>query len=269
MEQPSLDDRILALLERFRQMTAPHLLMAGVDANADYLNTRLQSLRKRRLIYCAKPGVNFGKLPYVYALSGNGAERLAQLWKMDREALHHYRQEPHVSASQYNHRRVCITAHIVAVNSLGQNVLRWIPEYGGGHLEGRAPTLLRLAQGRTIRPDALFAVDHRENGGIMAYALEVHASTGAQRSRLLDQLESHRQCQGLRLVSKALRLGENYNAPRDYVTLVVVPDDATRASLSEHLQRQQDFTRAREWFRCKTFDELRLGFSGWTPLVTD
>lgn len=262
----SLDERVLALLERFRQMTRKHLLQAGAEANGDYLGERLLSLEKRRLVHCVRPGVAGGKLPYLYALAPAGAELLAQAWKTARSQLHYYRQSPRVSAAQFDHRCHCVLAHVVAARTFGDGLLRWIPEYGGGHLEGKTPTLLALAHGRHIRPDALFAIDHGEHGH-MAYALEVHNSTGAQRSRLLEQLESHRQAQGLRRVSAALHMHAGYAQARDFVTLVLVPDDASRVRLSRQLQEKPEFAGLGSWFRCKTFAELEDGFSGWTPLL--
>lgn len=264
--RPSIDERVLELLERFRQMTRVHLLRAGVNANADYLGERLLSMEKRRLIYCIKTGVDSGKLPYLYALAPAGADRLAQAWKTRREQLHYYRQRPTVSLSQFTHRNYCILAHVVATTQLGEGLLRWTPEYGASQREGRAPTLMTLAHGRDFRPDALFAIDHGERGP-MAYALEVHNSTGAQRHRLLDQLESHRQAQGLRLASAALGLGATYAPGRDFVTLVLMPDDVSRNRLSQQLKAREDFRGLGSWFRCKTFTELDDGFSNWHPLL--
>lgn len=262
----SIDERVLVLLERFRQMTRAHLLLAGVNANADYLGERLLAMEKRRLVYCIKTGVDSGKLPYLYALAPAGAELLAQAWKTRRDELHYYRQKPTVSLSQFTHRNYCILTHVVAASHLGESLLRWTPEYGASQRESRTPTLLPLAHGRDCRPDALFAIDHGLHGP-MAYALEVHNSTGAQRHRLLDQLESHRQAQGLRLASAALGLDSTYNPGRDFVTLVLMPDDASRSRLSQHLKAREDFRGLGSWFRCKTFTELDDGFSNWHPLL--
>lgn len=260
-----LDDRILELLERFRQMTRAHLLRAGIGANADYLGERLQLLEKRDLIYCTRPGVNFGKVPYVYSLAPGGAEVLASRWKTGRDTVAHYRRTPKISASQFTHRSWCIAAHIEAVKTLGDALMDWLPEYGAATAGQRAPTVLQLAHGRFIRPDALLAIDHGQHGR-MVYALEVHASTGAQLARLVDQMESHRQAQGMRLASRALNMGADYTPDRDFATLVLVPDDKTRQSLWSRMAQNRAFMEHRLWFRCKTYAELDRGFSDWQPL---
>jgi hypothetical protein len=260
-----VDDRVLELLECFRQMTRAHLHRAGLNANPDHLGERLRLLERRKLIHCTRPGVNFGKVPYVYSLAASGAEYLASRWKSDRERLNYYRQAPTISASQFTHRSWCVTAHIEATKRWGDALLVWLPEYGAARSSTRAPTSLHLAHGRFVRPDALFAIDHGPKGR-MAYALEVHNSTGAQMARLVDQIESHRQAQGLRLASKALSLGADYARKRDFVTLVLVPDDATRKNLWARLlqhESRESFVGSRNWFCCKTFGELDDGFSDW------
>lgn len=259
----TLDDRILALLERFSQMTRPLLQFAGVDANADYLGERLLRLHDGRLVHCTRPGVRGGKVPYVYSLARAGAERLAELWKKDRDDLHYYGRKPQIGAAEFAHRCLCVAAHVSAARRFGEGLAAWIPAYGRALPDGAPPTLLRVAKGRAIRPDALFVIDRGEPGR-MACALEVLGSDDLQRGHLADLLESHRQAWELRLVSSALGVRRDGAGVRDFLSLIAVPDEAMLERWSGTLEQHAGSA----GFVCTTHGTLRRGFSEWRPLLT-
>jgi hypothetical protein len=204
----------LNALARYRYLTIKQLIACGVGQNQTHIRNivlyRLAKRPKGNLVQYQDyfgTNTNFGRLPYVYALTEYGAEKVAELNGLEVSQVR-YPVGKIQYVNDYYHREAyidfCIEADKWASQKEGREVLSLSHYFDktGAHRKGvpmrSVNRLVASDEIGEIEPDGLFFADTGSKK--RALAVEVHNNTDTK--RVIQQLAKHTHAINTGVISK-------------------------------------------------------------------
>lgn len=286
LEQPNeLEVRVLEHLATYRFLTIKQLLALGATKHKRHLQATLRALAgihekegrtaPRRYQPYRKPvveqmrfGINRevggGKLPFVYTLTVQGAQLLAELRSDERPV--YVSAVPKFPRQEYRHRLGCTDCHIAVRTWAERNHNQARLDFyhvdfnHSRKLKNRpiADTRVELTDGRVIKPDAVFRLtmsDQRER----LYALEFWA--GSEVALIEQKLELYRHALHDGAVERTFAFKHGVQV------LAVFQQERTLRHVFERLEARANFQPFSRHFLFATLEELQEDMaSGWRQL---
>ncbi len=246
--------KALVLLSRYRYLNVNQMSYCGVGKNArDITNYTLYRLTKRpkdNLVFCQSYfGVShsFGKMPYIYTLTKNGADRVAELMGVDFDQIRFPAGKVQY-INDYYHRTAyidfCIEVDKWAAQNENREVLsmtHYFDKNGANRLGKPSKSVNRLSLSDEIgdiEPDGLFYIDTGEKR--RAFAVEVHNKTDTK--RIVNQLARHTFAINSGAISKHL----NHDKASFVLSVSMTPEQ--KALVQQRVLTISDFERFNKLF---------------------
>jgi hypothetical protein len=259
---PLTNKNILVMehLQTYRYLTAAQMVRLGVANQRENIYKILNRFKteQRPLVQSINFGVlpNYGKLSSVHCLTRYGAAALAEMKRLEIEAIPYPKNAKHFR-QDYFHRINTIDFHI--------ELRRWAKKAGirvpffdtyfeatgsarKGNLELK--TKVDLEKGALV-PDANFLIElpNREK---RLYTLEIH--NGRQTKRTIKQLERH-----IEAIEQG-SLSAKYKIKRACRVVSIYDSVQGLAAAHSRIQKMPRFQKRNGWFLLKTLDQVKSEF---------
>jgi hypothetical protein len=272
---PETNLQIMEYLRVFRFLTPPQMLRLGI---ASHINSLRRALRRfethRRYVNHTDFGVlpKIGRLPRVYYLTLQGANYLAEAWRVDPKAIN-YPRGVKLFSRDYFHRTATIDFQIELHLFAEQNRAEveffhtYFDTKGSNRTDNPENRLQRLSKvplgddGFFI-PDGIFSF-RAPNGERFLFALEIY--NGMDTKRVHQQIEKH-----------FIALGEGkisdiYGHDKAHRVLYIFEThNALRAAVKRFEQDQYFVDQMRPLFALSTLSDIRKDFArNWIYMEKD
>lgn len=228
--------KALLMLARYRYLTIKQMVACGVAKNeATIRNHVIYRLAKRASKNYVQiqdyfgSNVNFGRLPYVHALTQYGAQKVAELLDLDAERVR-YPVGKIQYVNDYYHREAyinfCIALDLWASQDDAREVLKlshYFDKTGANRKGAPTRSVNRLEASQEvgdIEPDGLALVDTGTKK--RALAVEIHNTTDTK--RVLQQLAKHTHAISSGVVSQHL----GHDKANFVVSVAMTPEQCER-----------------------------------------
>ena len=266
---------VLEALAEFRYLTIPQMVTMGIAKHSDSLRKNMN-----RLIHTHRKTVKFhdfgwipqqGKLPYVYYLTGYGADVLAEQLKIDPDSIEYPKGGIQFSRD-YQHRLNFIDFHIAFKRWAQQHhketefFYSYFDKIGSqrkGNVRSTAKTQVHLErtvytnlESKPFIPDGLTRYQDGEKSRLVA--IEIH--NGVHSQRITQQLLEH-----LEAIEQSLFTGKfNHTGGASFV-LSVHENQSTLDSVKQRLLERSEFEAFLPLFLFNRQDQAKADFAkGWT-----
>ena len=266
----SVQSNILVELAKYKFLTASQLHRLGVGKDIGWIRAQTKELETmgkpliERITFGIVP--RYGRLESVIFLTTHGKQALMDGLQMPESQIKMPVGNSSMFYKDYNHRRNTIDFQIELgrwANSMETMTVDFFDCYfdkignnrTGANLE--AKNKIMLDEEDYIIPDGVFMLSTPERPYLFLFEMY----DGKDTKRVFTQIKKH---------VKAIATGspsEKYKHDKAHRIAVVFEFDAQKEAFLERTREDVYFTHVAKWFRCKSLEEVKNGFSsGWKNL---